>query len=665
MPEIPAYPALSAARSDDQLVILDVHDTTASSQGTVKKIAVSALDAAAGADWVNVVALGADPTGSAACDSIVNTAISGLGSQGGVIYFPTGTYKVSSGITATLAAAQTVTIAGDGASATILKYYGSGDAVRMYNSSAAGSGGAESYFSGVRDLTVDGTNGTGSPVGLHAGDITFLQLDGLLIQNFTGTSSIGLHLDNTVTYTEEGDYRVAVSNCTSGVILEVTTGYNSFGYSNFDLTFFAAGAQSLLTILNGALLYHSAVRMRGDVNGSATALSGNPAVIVVKGAGPGGSQASGDSPAITSSHLDVLVEPNNLSGTATNFMSTFYLDTTNFGYVNECYGLLDFSQGTGSFAPISTTMLAGNNSNFTQFSGIIAGDSNLNPSGVLGWNMWGSGTIANYLPGYTNYDGYFPTYFADVFSTTLDGSDATFSLNFSGVGNGDTLAGPQRKLMFIRQPSSGGPYTLNFVVAGSATNASPTITWAGGSAPRLSTVPNGVDVIEVVSWDGATWYGHHLASYGTATGQTVTLRPEAQRVTLTTAFTSASSAAAQNVTDMSAYLPAGSYKLAGWFPMTQSAGTGTEKLGFTFSGTATGLVRWTLTGASTATSSVTALTTASGVSPALSSSGLFGECTAEVTVTAAGMLQLQATASATGTEVIFPVGCHIDVEPLA
>jgi hypothetical protein len=41
VPQIPAYPLLSVLRADDVLIALDVHDTSASSQGTVKKATVA------------------------------------------------------------------------------------------------------------------------------------------------------------------------------------------------------------------------------------------------------------------------------------------------------------------------------------------------------------------------------------------------------------------------------------------------------------------------------------------------------------------------------------------------------------------------------------------------------------------------------------------------
>lgn len=661
---------------DDRFLVNNKSDTTTapadadgSSQWTTPPKTAAAFASMAG-DKVSAQLLGADPTGTTAIDTIVNAIISGAPTTGVDIFLGEGTFKISTGLVAHLAGTQTVRLLGAATMSTTLLYFGSGDAVHMYNDSADGSGGAQSYFSGVRDLTVDGTHATGSPVGIHAGDISFLQVQNVIIQNFAGTSSAGLHLDNATTWTEEGDHRAVISNCTRGLVLEVTTGFNSFGYNSFDITFFQSGAQSCFCVINGALFYHGTLKARGDVNGSASSLTGNPAFFFVSGVGPGGSQAIGANPGIVACHLDVLVEPNNLGGTATHFMSTFYLDNaSSFGFVNECYGILDFGQGTGAFTPIDPSVLAGNGNNFTQFSGIVNGDSNLNPSGVLGWNMWGSGSILNYLPGFTAFDGFFPTAFGDVFFTTLDGTNSTFALNYSGIGNGDTLAGPQRKLMFIRQPASGGPFTLGFVVAGSGTTAAPTIVWAGGAAPVLSPVANGTDVIEMLTWDGATWYGRHLASYGTATDQAVTLRPEAQRVTLTTAFTETSSTSAQSVTGLSTVLQPGTYKVTGWFPFKQSTGTtATQKLSWAFSGTLSDIKgKWLMSSGTTQSPVlITAVGTASALSPTMTSALVaIGEFSGQLVVTAAGTLQLQATASATSNEVQFPVGCYLDVEPLA
>ena len=45
-------------------------------------------------------------------------------------------------------------------------------------------------------------------------------MDHLVVQNFTGAGSIGILLINTITWTEEGDWRALVNNCTNAVIIE-------------------------------------------------------------------------------------------------------------------------------------------------------------------------------------------------------------------------------------------------------------------------------------------------------------------------------------------------------------------------------------------------------------------------------------------------------------
>ena len=624
-------------------------------------------------DWVNVVSRGADPTGGTAIDTIVNSLISGLPSQGGVIYFPTGTYKVGSGLSGTLASTQTVTLTGDGASATLLDYYGSTDTIRLYNATVFGSGGGTSFFSGVRNLTIDGTHAIGgSAAGLHLGDITFPQVKDIIIQNFTGATSKGLHLDNTTTWTEEGDYRLCVTNCTQGVVLDVTTGFNSYGYSDFDVTFFQGGSQSCFCVVNGAFLYHSSLFIRGDVNGSASAVTNNAAVIYVSGPGPAASQAPGGNPGIQACHVDVLIEPNNQSGSAPNLIQTIYLDNAvSFGFMVECYGIMDFGVGTGAFAPISTLQLADHDNNFTTFSGIISGDSNLNPSNTLGWQQFGSGSVINYLPSTTIFDGFFPTLTADTFYTVLDGSNNNVFLNYGGIGNGQTLAAPQRKLLFIQQPASGGPYPLVWPGTTSSTNTNPTIWWPGGAPPVLQMVPNGVDVIELVTYNGATWYGRQLDSYGTAASQVMALAPRPQRMTLTSPFTSTTGTLPQNVTGMNAYLQAGTYRTHGWFPCT-GAGViaSTQVFGWTFSGTtSTAQVKWSsVTSENVATFTSTVSSTAlagSTTALAMTSAGIFTEFDAYAVVTTPGMMQLTVRSGVTGDEVTIPAGAFLDVEPLA
>ncbi|HVT98889.1 MAG TPA: right-handed parallel beta-helix repeat-containing protein [Acidobacteriaceae bacterium] len=140
-----------------------------------------------------------------------------------------------------------------------------------------------------------------------------------------------------------------------------------------------------------------------------------------------------------------------------------------------------------------------------------------------------------------------------------------------------------------------------------------------------------------------------------------------QRTTLQSAFTMASSASAQNVTGLAVTLQPGTWRVTGWWPMQQSAGTGTLQFAFTFGGTASAAnCRYILTGATSSTTALeTSLTALSSASPALSASGMWGDFTGLVTVTAAGTLQLQVKASATSVQAVFPVGAYLEVEPLA
>lgn len=144
--------------------------------------------------------------------------------------------------------------------------------------------------------------------------------------------------------------------------------------------------------------------------------------------------------------------------------------------------------------------------------------------------------------------------------------------------------------------------------------------------------------------------------------------PDSPRATLRTAFTQASSTSAQNVTGLAVPLAVGTYKVTLWAPMKQSAGTGTEKFGFTFGGTASAVWgKWFATQGTTQTNTlITTITTQTASTAALSSGALlFAEFTGEITVSAAGTLQFQVQASATGNQVIFPVGSYLDAELLA
>src|SRR6185437_16003106 len=119
----------------------------------------------------------------------------------------------------------------------------------------------------VRGVTIDGTSATAGSTGLHIGDLMNPQLD-VIIQNFSGAGDIGLHLENTVSWTEEGDIRAALLNCTQHVVFEVSAGYYSFGYGNYDFTIQAQALQDGVVLKNGAQPYNGTMRIRGNFFGS-------------------------------------------------------------------------------------------------------------------------------------------------------------------------------------------------------------------------------------------------------------------------------------------------------------------------------------------------------------------------------------------------------------
>jgi hypothetical protein len=647
--DIAGLPSKTSLASGDLAVIADSADGNALKQVTAGT-AAKAFASLAG-DKVSAQLYGADPTGATAIDTVFNDIVSGFGSQGGEVFLGEGTFKISSGLLAELAANQTVTIRGAAGLATILEYYGGGDAVRLYNPNTWTSGTPMSWRAGIKDLTIDGTNASAGAAALHAGDIGLIEAN-VIIQNFTGAGSTGLHMDNSVTWTEEADVRAAVINCTQPVVFEVTTGYNSFGYGRYDFTIISeTNQQGGVALKNGANLYNGSLRVRGDFTaGSSTTAA---AVLKMSGTAPSGTPNAGDGCQLGAMKLDIQVE----CGSGTHAPQTVYLDSNAFA--GGCYGSLVFNPGTFATATAPAGQFG--------FNGVIIGDPVLNPGSLGSWVTLGAPHALTTYGSY--YDGYFPTAAADIMFTLLDGGDSTVYLNYSGVNGGDTLGAPQRVILVIQQPSSGGPYPLAWPSNSSPTTASPTVAWGGGAPPVLQTCPNGLDFIELVTYDGKTWAGQHIGSWGTATDQAVTLQPRAQRVTLTSPFSSGTGTGAQNVTGMSAYLQTGTYRLRGWFPCQfETTDASTQTFGWTFGGTVTSaVIKWasvssgtTATYKTAAGTSNTALTT---VSPAItmSSTGLWMEFDALVTVSAG----LQVTSGSSGDEVTVPAGAYLDIEPLA
>jgi hypothetical protein len=599
----------------------------------------------------NVCAYGADPTGTVDSSQAIQAAVSAAIAEGGkIVRIPAGNYLVNAPVMAVLPVNCTLGIQGDGYLATILYPQFSGDCIRMYSPvpyvvTPGSTGMFTSQRSGIGNLTIDGTFAGPGSSGLHAGDIQGLMLD-LNIRNFTGAGSIGLHIDNSVNWTEQADIRVQVNNCTSNVVFDTTGGTDSFGYGKYDFSIVALANQDGLVLKNGAQIYHSNLTVRGDFSGGPSAVSN--AVLRVTGACPPGTPNAGQSSAIFGNHVQIQVE-NTIAGAFNP--QTIFIDTG--CYINQNYGILDFTGGGNTFVPSNITVATNPNPfQFAAFLGPINGDLNLNPAGGPVFAGPVSYTLAS-APVFTG-TSFAPTLDGDIFAVTLTGN-TTMAVGYSG----SAASGPQRKTFYITQAASGGPYTVTWPVNGSPTPASPNIAWPGGVTPVMSPAAGAVDVYMLETYDGAHWFGHVIQAQGS-------LEPFTQ--VLGTAFTSGAGTTAQTVTGMAVTLPVGKYSLAAWVPMTPAGVTGsTQTLAWTFGGTASSAAAsWKITGPAGITSAVgTALTTSSGASPTMTATGLIGEFAGHAVVTAAGTLQLTVKSTTSGDECTIPAGAWITVTPAA
>lgn len=337
-------------------------------------------------DWINIVtdvSPGADPTGTTDSASAINRAIAALPASGGVVYFPTGTYKVKSAtIAAVLGSSSTgpIYLRGAGKDVTILEYYGSGDCIRMYNSVTPGAGwsvpAATFEGGGISDMTIDGWNAGSGATGIHIGDNNGYELRGLRIQNFMALSCIGLYFDDTVSSTEKARVDVDVWDNHTGVVFTMNTdgssggGSGSFMYNDFAFYLHVpadtnGNTTNGIIVRNGAYIQNASLRVRGNWQESSAGVG-----VALKILGSTGTQYS----SIARCVLDIAVETDE-SGTAIP-------QTINFGSSNNtlmnCTGQLVFTDGW-----TASNVGSGNFS----FGGVIIGDSNLtsNNHPPTGW----------------------------------------------------------------------------------------------------------------------------------------------------------------------------------------------------------------------------------------------------------------------------------------
>lgn len=329
-------------------------------------------------DWINVVSQGADPTGATDSAPAIQAAIKALPATGGVVYLPAGTYKVASTVTCTTVPTYFV---GDGVWATTLSFTGTGDCVRIYDPTTYGT--RTRYAGGFCGITIDGTHAGAGSTGLHVGDLLQYELD-VTVQSFTGTGSIGVHLDNAYYWTEQLHGRIYAQYCTSHVVFDcsgsLTTSSGSFERCDLDIYIDQDDAYyDGVVFRNGAFTGNGSLRIRGNFGSYTSALSS--AVLRLTGSTPAGREYPSSS-GIVSGLLDIGVEAGSDAYTPQTIAFGSSANT-----ISGCYGALNF--GIGSDQKFSPSNNAGN---VTGFQGPVIGDSTLPGS----WHTFSTGLPAGW-----------------------------------------------------------------------------------------------------------------------------------------------------------------------------------------------------------------------------------------------------------------------------
>lgn len=231
----PKHPAISASGGSG--AVSSVNGKT----GAVTLVASDVGAATRNARVFNVRDYGATGDGATDDTTAIQAAVTALkAATAGVLYFPAGSYKITSTIDLqgkTLSAeehALTYALRGDGSSATSLLYSGSGPCVRVTdpafdaNHATLGSPVWEGF-------TVDGTAAAAGASGIQFGDVSGGKFVDLTIGNFTGVGSAGILFQNTTGWTEKMHTRdVHVGNCTSLLKFRNSGPYASWMYWDVD-----------------------------------------------------------------------------------------------------------------------------------------------------------------------------------------------------------------------------------------------------------------------------------------------------------------------------------------------------------------------------------------------------------------------------------------------
>jgi hypothetical protein len=338
-------------------------------------------------------------------------------------------------------------------------------------------------------FTLDGTHAAAGRYGLDVGDFEPLDLRDLKVQHYNGAGSIGVNFNNKYAWFNGYRGRVIIYDCTTHAQLSgkgSPTGdiYNTFNDLEFYL--YPLAGQDGVSLVNGCQYQFGSLKIRASCLGSASPQTN--AVLRITG-----NDGAGNSSALLQCHLEITAETD--GGGGTNGPYSIYYGDVVANTISNCSGQLTFHTCRTTNWSVTNSFGVGN---FT-FNGMIVGDANLAQGSAGAWGTVLAGAVA-YPIGESFTNGGVPLQGGDFFpSLTL-----TQSITVAFQHN---PASAQRKVLIFKQAASGGPYTVTWPHAGSPTTGSPTILWAGGSAPVMTATASATDVYELITADGATWYG--------------------------------------------------------------------------------------------------------------------------------------------------------------
>ena len=326
------------------------------------------FQAAAGLQRVqHTVRRGSGPERDIDSTPAIQAAVNATPVTGGTVFFPVGTFRLNSTVYYT--GTGPIYFQGSGRWATSLYFYGSGDCIRVYDSTLYAA--RTQNGGGVTGLLIDGTNAAPGSSGLHMGDIQQFGVD-LVVQNFSQPGSKGVWFDTQYYWTEQLFGRIFAQNCMQHVVFDKSPGAAPTAGGSFDRVDLGiyvnswTAAQDGVVLQNGATLIDGALEIRGNFETSSVLTSA--AVLRITGLVGPGFIDSGVYSNISCCRLYIGAECGIITGTKGAY--TIWFGAAG-NFIWGCTGTLDFSAAGLNFQLTNGTLAQFN------FLGFLAGDSNL------------------------------------------------------------------------------------------------------------------------------------------------------------------------------------------------------------------------------------------------------------------------------------------------